>query len=84
MDAIEAIHSRRSIRTYTAQPVDRELIEALVWDAAQAPPPFAGQVPWTFNVATASSTQFRHFVNSLRNEKVREFKLRKLVISTET
>jgi nitroreductase len=50
MDAIEAIHSRRSIRDYTAQPIDRDLVEALIWDAAQAPPPFAGQVPWTFNV----------------------------------
>jgi nitroreductase len=38
------------IRAYTAQPVEHELIETLIWDAAQAPPPFAGQVPWTFNV----------------------------------
>lgn len=50
MDAIEAIHTRRSIRAYTSEPVDRDQIEALIWDAAQAPPPFAGQVPWTFNV----------------------------------
>ena len=50
MDAIEAIHMRRSIRAFTAEPVDRGLIEALIWDAAQAPPPFAGQVPWTFHV----------------------------------
>jgi nitroreductase len=50
MDAIEAIHTRRSIRAYTSRPVDRDLIADLIWDAAQAPPPFAGQVPWTFNV----------------------------------
>jgi len=50
MDLIEAIHSRRSIRAYTAQAVDRGVIGDLIWDAAQAPPPFAGQVPWTFNV----------------------------------
>ena len=50
MDTIEAIHSRRSIRAYTAQPVDPDLIETLIWDAAQAPPPFSGQIPWTFNV----------------------------------
>lgn len=49
MDVVEAIHSRRSVRAYTSRPVERALIEALVWDAAQAPPPFAGQVPWTFN-----------------------------------
>lgn len=50
MDVIEAIHSRRSVRAYTDQPVHRVLIGELIWDAAQAPPPFAGQVPWTFNV----------------------------------
>jgi nitroreductase len=50
MDVIEAIHSRRSIRSYEPTPVARVLIEALVWDAAQAPPPFAGQSPWTFTV----------------------------------
>jgi nitroreductase len=50
METIEAIHSRRSVRAYTAQPVDRDLIGKLIWDAAQAPPPFAGQAPWTFNV----------------------------------
>lgn len=50
MDLFEAIRSRRSIRAYTAEPVDRDLIGDLIRDAAQAPPPFAGQVPWTFNV----------------------------------
>jgi nitroreductase len=39
MDAIEAIHGRRSIRDYQARPLERDLIEALIWDAAQAPPP---------------------------------------------
>jgi len=50
MDAIEAIHTRRSIRSYLRRPVERELIEDVLWDAAQAPPPHGGQVPWTFNV----------------------------------
>jgi nitroreductase len=50
MDTIEAIHSRRSIRNYTPQMPARALIEAIIWDAAQTPPPFSGQVPWTFNV----------------------------------
>lgn len=50
MDVIDAIHSRRSIRSYQSKPVDRDLIESVIWDAAQAPPPFGGQVPWTFNV----------------------------------
>jgi nitroreductase len=50
MDVIDAIHSRRSVRSYQSKLVDRELIESVIWDAAQAPPPFSGQVPWTFNV----------------------------------
>jgi nitroreductase len=50
MNVIEAMHTRRSIRSYTHQPVARELIEQVIWDAAQAPPPHRGQVPWTFNV----------------------------------
>jgi nitroreductase len=50
VDVIEAIHGRRSIRSFEPTPVERPLIEALVWDAAQAPPPFAGQIPWTFTV----------------------------------
>ena len=50
MDVIEAIHTRRSIRAYSVRPVERELIEQVIWDAAQAPPPRRGQMPWTFNV----------------------------------
>jgi len=50
MDAIEAIRTRRSIRSYLTRPVERNLIEQIIWDAAQAPPPRRGQVPWTFNV----------------------------------
>ena len=43
MDVIEAIHSRRSIRAYTDEPVERAVIEDLIWDAAQAPPPFSAE-----------------------------------------
>ena len=50
METIEAIHTRRSVRAYEPRALDRATLEALVWDAAQAPPPFSGQVPWTFNV----------------------------------
>jgi len=50
MDVVEAIHGRRSIRSYLTKPVDREFIKSIIWDAAQAPPPFSGEVPWTFNV----------------------------------
>ena len=50
MDTITAIHSRRSIRAFTAQAVERGLIESVIADAAQAPPAFRGQVNWTFGV----------------------------------
>ena len=39
MDLFEAIHGRRSIRAYEARQPERSLIESLIWDAAQAPPP---------------------------------------------
>jgi nitroreductase len=50
MDVIEAIHARRSVRSYLPRPVEHDVIENIIWDAAQAPPPHSGQVPWTFNV----------------------------------
>ena len=51
MDAIEAIHGRRSIRAYQPQQVERDIIEAIIWDAAQAPStPVSGAQPWVFNV----------------------------------
>jgi nitroreductase len=50
MDVIEAIHGRRSVRSFQPKPVERDTIENLIWDAAQAPPPFGGQTPWAFNV----------------------------------
>src|SRR5476649_439142 len=50
MDVIEAIYKRRSVRSYEPKPVERDLIESLILDASQAPPPFRGQSSWVFNV----------------------------------
>lgn len=50
MDVIAAIHGRRSVRSFEPRAVPRDVIEAVILDAAQAPPPFRGQVPWVFNV----------------------------------
>lgn len=51
MDAIKAIHARRSIRSYQARGVERRLIEDILWDAAQAPtPPASGSAPFFFVV----------------------------------
>jgi Nitroreductase family len=43
VDVIAAIHARRSVRSYSSRPVSPELIEEVIWDAAQAPPPFSRQ-----------------------------------------
>ena len=50
MDVLEAIHGRRSVRSYDPKPVEHDLIESVILDAAQAPPPMRGQNPPTFNV----------------------------------
>lgn len=51
MDVIEAIHGRRSIRAYRTTPIERLLLEEVVWAAAQAPtPPASGDNPWAFCV----------------------------------
>ena len=47
MDVIAAIHGRRSVRSYRPTPVPRELIEAIISDAAQAPPPELRQFCWS-------------------------------------
>lgn len=47
MDAITAIHQRRTIRTYRPEPVERALIEEALWAAVQAPtPPVSGTSTW--------------------------------------
>ena len=51
MDVIAAIHSRRSIRRYWPDPVDRALLEELLYAAVQAPtPPVSGPAPWALCV----------------------------------
>lgn len=51
MDAIEAIRTRRSVRRYTPDAVDRALIEAIIEDAACAPwTPLSAPEPWAFTV----------------------------------
>ena len=49
VNTIEAIHARRSIRAYGAEPVGRAALGQIVWAAAQAPtPPVSGDPPWAF------------------------------------
>lgn len=51
-DAIETLRSRRSIRTYTAEPVERETIEEII-DCARLAPTAMNDQPWDFIVLTA-------------------------------
>ena len=51
MDLIQALETRRSIRRYAEQGVDRALIEKLIALATQAPSAMNAQ-PWAFAVIT--------------------------------
>jgi nitroreductase len=51
MQAIEAMKTRRSIRTYTALPVERKIIEEIV-DCARLAPTAMNDQPWEFVVIT--------------------------------
>jgi nitroreductase len=47
MDAVTAIHTRRTIRAYQSVPVVRALLEEVLWAAVQAPtPPVSGASAW--------------------------------------
>jgi nitroreductase len=54
MDLWEAIESRRSVRHFTDEPVERRDIERLLHAAAQAPSAMNSQ-PWRFHVCTGES-----------------------------
>ena len=51
IDAIQAMRTRRSIRTYTDRPVDRAIIEEIV-DCARLAPTAMNDQPWDFVVVT--------------------------------
>lgn len=47
MDALAAIHGRRTIRKYRPEKVDHQLLERVLWAAVQAPtPPVSGASAW--------------------------------------
>ncbi|MBE3583324.1 MAG: nitroreductase family protein [Limnochordaceae bacterium] len=51
MDALECLRTRRSIRQFTQQPVDRQTLEQLV-DVARFAPTANNRQPWDFVVVT--------------------------------
>jgi nitroreductase len=51
VETLRAIHSRRTIRAYRPDSVERALLAKVLWAAVQAPtPPASGQAPWTLCV----------------------------------
>jgi nitroreductase len=58
MDILEAIHTRRSIRTFTGEPVSEAQIETLI-RAAMAAPSANNERPWRFVVVRDGETLAR-------------------------
>lgn len=58
MDAIEALKSRRSIRSYKPEPVPKEIIEDLV-DCGRLAPTARNEQPWEFVAVTDAATRKR-------------------------
>ncbi|HRL12079.1 MAG TPA: nitroreductase family protein [Aggregatilineales bacterium] len=58
MDVLEAIRTRRSLRRYTAQPVDDALLTALL-DAAIRAPSAHNRQPWRFAVVGEAAARER-------------------------
>ncbi len=54
-DAITVIHSRKSVRNYTGQHVDKEQLEIIV-RAGMAAPTAVGRQPWSFIAITDRAT----------------------------
>ena len=54
MDALAAIHNRRSIKQFTSQQVPRDILEKLL-EAAYDAPSGANNNPWQFVVVTDRS-----------------------------
>lgn len=58
MDAIEALKTRRSVREYTSDPVDRAVLEDIV-DCARMAASARNVQPWEFIVVTEKTTRDR-------------------------
>lgn len=51
MNLLDAVHGRRSIRSYLDRMPPREMVEELIWQAAQVPrPPISDDACWAFQV----------------------------------
>ncbi len=55
MEALEAIFTRRSIRSFTSQPVSQDMVETIL-RAAMSAPSACNQQPWHFVVVADRAT----------------------------
>jgi nitroreductase len=62
MDALEAIRTRRSVRSYTGEPIPREHLETIV-DAARLAATGSNRQPWDFIIVTRQKTIERFLVS---------------------
>jgi nitroreductase len=58
METLEAIRTRRSVRSFTANPVPRDIIEQII-DGARLSPSADNIQPWEFVVVTDQTTRER-------------------------
>lgn len=58
MEALEAIRTRRSVRSFTAKPVPKEIIKEII-DGARLAPSANNIQPWEFVVVTDQATRER-------------------------
>ena len=74
MDLFTALHTRRSIRRYTNQPVPPDLIDRF-FDAATRAPSAHNSQPWRFAVVTTSDVKAQladQMAERLRSDRLRE------------
>lgn len=72
MDVMQAIHDRRSIRSFRPVRVDREVIDTLIEAASWAPSSFNSQ-PWYFHVATGETRRKVGETMALTTVHLREY-----------
>lgn len=58
MDALEAIKTRRSVRSFAAKPVPREIVEQII-DGARLAPSANNVQPWEFVIVTDQTVRER-------------------------
>lgn len=72
MEVYDAIRSRRAIRSFTGQAVERSVIERLIAAAAAAPSQFNRQ-PWHFHVTTGETREALGHVMALSTVHLEEY-----------